>query len=201
MVPLFLMYSPQGRPQFGESLPSSLVSKMDPFLPFITDREGVAIIMCEQELEHKYRNLAQGTTVLESSLHENLLEHVNSEIGIGAISDLQSAKDWLRNSFLRQRIQKNPGHYHIGKTAAQTWEEKMDDMVLQAVEKLQKNELIYSGGKDKSALHVTEYGDLMSKVRLSAWQAGSLVRAEPDCHIVLHPTIHGEQRRWSTWRA
>ena len=122
--------------------------------------------MCEHELENKYRNLAQGKTILESSLHENLLEHINSEIGIGAIVDVQSAKAWLRNSFLRQRIQKNPGHYHIGKTVGQTWEEKIDDMVLQAVKTLESNELINSGGRGKVELSVTEYGDLMSKVRL-----------------------------------
>ncbi|KAL5529500.1 hypothetical protein ACEPAG_5485 [Sanghuangporus baumii] len=140
------------------------------------DKEGIAIILCEQELEHKYRNLAQGSTILESSLHENLLEHINSEIGIGAISDLQSAKDWLRNSFLRQRIQKNPGHYHIGKTAGQTWEEKMDDMVLQAVEKLKTNELIYSGDKDKMELHVTKYGDIMSKYYIRQSTMGGILK-------------------------
>ncbi|KAL5532870.1 HFM1 [Sanghuangporus sanghuang] len=140
------------------------------------DKEGIAIILCEQDLEHKYRNLAQGSTILESSLHENLLEHINSEIGIGAISDLQSAKDWLRNSFLRQRIQKNPGHYHIGKTAGQTWEEKMDDMVLQAVEKLKTNELIYSGGKDKMELRVTEYGDIMSKYYVRQSTMGGILK-------------------------
>ncbi|EJD02191.1 P-loop containing nucleoside triphosphate hydrolase protein [Fomitiporia mediterranea MF3/22] len=128
------------------------------------DKEGVAIILCEQELENKYRNLAQGRTILESSLHENLLEHVNSEIGIGAINNVQSAKDWLRGSFLRQRVQKNPGHYHIGKTASQTWEEKLDDMVVQAVKKLETNELISTGGGGINAeLRVTEYGDIMSK--------------------------------------
>ncbi|KAL5512118.1 hypothetical protein ACEPAG_3639 [Sanghuangporus baumii] len=29
------------------------------------DKEGIAVILCEQELEHKYRNLAQGSTILE----------------------------------------------------------------------------------------------------------------------------------------
>ena len=131
------------------------------------DKEGVAIILCEQELENKYRNLAQGRTILESSLHENLLEHINSEIGIGAINNIQSAKDWLRNSFLRRRIEKNPGHYHIGKVAGQTWEEKMDDMVLQAIKNLEVSKLIHDTGEKANAeLNVTEYGDIMSKVSL-----------------------------------
>lgn len=129
------------------------------------DKEGVAIIMCEQELEHKYRNLAQGKTILESSLHQNLTEHLNSEIGLGTITNVASAKIWIHNSFLRQRIEKNPGHYHIGKSAGQTWEDRLDDMVLSSVKKLKESELLETEGHDDVAeLSVTEYGDIMSKV-------------------------------------
>ena len=94
--------------------------------------------MCEQELEHKYRNLAQGRTILESSLHQNLTEHLNSEIGLGTITNVSSAKDWIHKSFLRQRIEQNPHHYHIGKSAEQTWEERLDDMVLTSIKKTQR---------------------------------------------------------------
>ncbi|EGN95664.1 hypothetical protein SERLA73DRAFT_76746 [Serpula lacrymans var. lacrymans S7.3] len=52
------------------------------------DTEGVAVILCEAELEHKYRALVQGTTNLESSLHLNLTEHLNSEIGLGTIANI-----------------------------------------------------------------------------------------------------------------
>ena len=125
----------------------------------------MAIILCEQDLERKYRNLAQGKTLLESSLHQNLLEHINSEIGMGAITDIEGAKAWLRHSFLRQRIERNPGHYHIGKSANQSWEQKLDDMVLQSVKKLQKDELIeHKGEEETGELNATKYGDIMSKV-------------------------------------
>ena len=121
--------------------------------------------MCEQDLERKYRNLAQGKTMLESSLHQNLLEHVNSEIGIGGITDIEGAKAWLRGSFLRRRIQKNPSHYHIGKSAGQSWEEELDDMIVQAVKKLQESELIRCGDtENESKLSATLYGDIMSRV-------------------------------------
>ena len=42
--------------------------------------------MCEQELEAKYKVLAQGQTILESSLHLGLSEHLNSEIALGTIT-------------------------------------------------------------------------------------------------------------------
>lgn len=119
--------------------------------------------MCEQELEAKYKALTQGRTQLESCLHLNLSEHLNSEIGLGTISNLDGAKEWLRNSFLFQRIQKNPKHYAIGKDNNQTWQERMDDMVTQSVDKLHDSQLVETT-HDPEGLVSTEYGDTMSKV-------------------------------------
>ncbi|KAJ3786903.1 hypothetical protein GGU10DRAFT_386257 [Lentinula aff. detonsa] len=126
------------------------------------DKDGIAIIMCESELENKYRALIQGRTIVESSLHLNLSEHLNSEIGLGTITNMNSAKEWLKSSFLFQRIQKNPNHYSLGKDESQTWEERVDDIVTQSVESLRSSELIHKeDGND--AIICTEYGDIMSK--------------------------------------
>ncbi|KAL1762083.1 P-loop containing nucleoside triphosphate hydrolase protein [Schizophyllum commune] len=129
------------------------------------DKEGVAIILCEDQLEAKYRALVQGRTILESSLHLNLSEHLNSEIGLGTITNLDSAKGWLRNSFLFQRIQRNPNHYALGKSEEQTWEERMDDLVIQSIVKLKESELVSYEGEAPAIgrLQSTEYGDIMSK--------------------------------------
>ncbi|KAF9075685.1 Sec63 Brl domain-containing protein [Rhodocollybia butyracea] len=126
------------------------------------DKDGIAIIMCESELENKYRALVQGKTVVESSLHKNLSEHLNSEIGLGTITNVNSAKEWIKSSFLFQRIQKNPMHYSLGKDDSQTWEERVDDIVMQSVENLQKSELI-TKEQHHDAIISTEYGDIMSK--------------------------------------
>ena len=141
-----------------------------------SDKEGVAIILCEDQLEAKYRALVQGRTILESSLHLNLSEHLNSEIGLGTITNLDSAKGWLRNSFLFQRIQRNPNHYALGKSEEQTWEERMDDLVIQSIVKLKESELVSYEGEAPAIgrLQSTEYGDIMSKV-------GSVARGVPDC--------------------
>ncbi|KAH9950191.1 P-loop containing nucleoside triphosphate hydrolase protein [Amylocystis lapponica] len=127
------------------------------------DKEGVAIIMCETELEEKYKNLVQGRTQLESSLHLNLSEHINSEIGLGTITNLESAKDWLRNSFLFQRIQKNPKHYAIGKENDQTWQDRIDVMVTQSVSKLQETQLVTNTEETDGSFASTDFGDIMSK--------------------------------------
>lgn len=121
--------------------------------------------MCESQLEAKYRNLAQGTTLLESSLHVNIAEHVNSEIGLGTITNVESAKAWLRNSFLFQRLQRNPKHYAIGKDAQQTWQERLDQMILDSVMELKASKLIETPEDgEENQLRSTEYGDVMSKV-------------------------------------
>ncbi|KAJ7632951.1 Sec63 Brl domain-containing protein [Roridomyces roridus] len=129
------------------------------------DKEGIAIIMCETELESKYRELSQGKTIVESSLHTNLSEHLNSEIGLGTISSVQSAKEWLRSSFLFQRIQKNPAHYALGKGENQSWQDRVDDMVMQSVDKLRQTQLIttLAPGDTSGALNSTDFGDIMSK--------------------------------------
>jgi ATP-dependent DNA helicase HFM1/MER3 len=74
----------------------------------------------------------------------------------------------LRSSFLFQRIQKNSEYYAIGKGENQSWEERVNDMVMQSVEKLRETKLIAGAkaGDTSGALTSTEFGDIMSKVCL-----------------------------------
>ncbi|THG99966.1 hypothetical protein EW026_g2490 [Hermanssonia centrifuga] len=149
------------------------------------DKEGIAIIMCETELEAKYKALAQGRTVLESCLHLNLTEHINSEIGLGTIINLQSAKHWLHNSFLFQRIRKNPRHYAIGKDNGQSWQARIDEMVTQSIQKLQDGELVAPSEKGDDSLTSTEYGDIMSKWIFDPVQIYNKLRNHDDIRFKL----------------
>ena len=146
--------------------------------------------MCESQLEAKYRNLAQGTTLLESSLHINIAEHVNSEIGLGTITDVESAKAWLRNSFLFQRLQRNPKHYAIGKDEQQTWQEHLDQMILGSVTELKTSKLVETPEDgEEHQLCSTEYGDIMSKVRRAPLPVQTTVTYT---HTVLHQAEYGQ---------
>lgn len=92
-------------------------------------------------------------------------EHVNSEIGLGTITDIESAKAWLHNSFLFQRLQRNPKHYAIGKDEQQTWQERLDQMILDSVTELKASKLVETPEDgEEHQLRSTEYGDVMSKV-------------------------------------
>ncbi|GFY71630.1 probable ATP-dependent DNA helicase HFM1 [Trichonephila inaurata madagascariensis] len=46
-------------------------------------------------------------------LHKHIVEHLNAEIVLGTITDISIAMEWLKATFLYQRIFKNPKHYGI----------------------------------------------------------------------------------------
>lgn len=46
-----------------------------------------------------------------SSLHCHLVEHLNAEIVLQTISDVNMALDWIRSTFLYIRALKNPTYY------------------------------------------------------------------------------------------
>jgi len=147
----------------------SLVSSLFSFSFFLLiqniDKDGVAIIMCEPQLVSKYQALTQGKTILESSLHHNMLEHLNSEIALGTITSVQAAKDWIRSSFLYQRLQQNPNHYAIKQEGGKGWKEKIDEIILHNIGQLESSNLVLcnvTGSED--TIESTEFGDIMSKV-------------------------------------
>ena len=87
---------------------------------------------------------------------------------MGTITDLESAKSWLRGSFFYQRVRKNPGHYALGEDSLSlSWQERMDNLVLASVQNLRDNQLVEEK-QDSSTnqLVSTEYGEIMSKVRV-----------------------------------
>ncbi|RUS21409.1 Sec63 Brl domain-containing protein [Endogone sp. FLAS-F59071] len=55
------------------------------------DDSGCAVIMTTTQMRLKYETLVSGSELLESSLHENLVEHLNAEICLGTIQDVQAA--------------------------------------------------------------------------------------------------------------
>ncbi|PCH39192.1 nucleoside triphosphate hydrolase protein, partial [Wolfiporia cocos MD-104 SS10] len=140
------------------------------------DKEGVAVILCETELEAKYNALVQGRTVLESCLHLSLSEHINSEVVLGTITDLDSAKAWLQNSFMFRRIQKNPNYYAIEKDNNQTWQDRINEMVTQSIRELQETELVSFSDDTVGTLSSTEYGDIMSKACDCLCQMGLILK-------------------------
>lgn len=51
------------------------------------------------------------SVLFSPSLHSHLVEHLNAEIVLQTISDVNMALDWIRSTFLYIRALKNPSHY------------------------------------------------------------------------------------------
>jgi ATP-dependent DNA helicase HFM1/MER3 len=75
------------------------------------DDSAIAVIMTRTDKADRYKKMMSGQEVLESTLHLNLIEHLNSEIGLGAIRNLQEARIWLTGTFLSVRMRQNPDYY------------------------------------------------------------------------------------------
>jgi len=160
-----------------------------------SDKEGVALVMCNTLQRQKYTQLTSITT-LESSLHQSINEHLNSEICLGSITNTDTAKLWLRNTFLFHRIQKNPTHYGIAKNGSETWESRFDAMVTQALQSLEKSQLILI---EDSNLSPTDYGSQMSRLYIKQASMDTILalsekasKREIVCVIILscHVTRH-----------
>ncbi|XP_034558926.1 probable ATP-dependent DNA helicase HFM1 isoform X7 [Notolabrus celidotus] len=75
------------------------------------DTSATAVIMTKIETKYKYMKLMSGMEIIESSLHSHLVEHLNAEIVLQTISDVNMALDWIRSTLLYIRALKNPTHY------------------------------------------------------------------------------------------
>lgn len=94
------------------------------------------------------------------SLHLNLIEHMNAEIGLGTVTDLHTAKRWLKGTFLRVRLQENPRHYRIeGDSNAGNLDERLDKICAAAVSQLTENDLV----RDDPRLRLSDYGEAMAR--------------------------------------
>ncbi|PUU75011.1 Sec63 Brl domain-domain-containing protein [Tuber borchii] len=125
------------------------------------DDTGVAVIMTRREHRARYEMMVSGTEILESCLHQNLVEHINAEIGLGTITNSESAKRWLRSTFLYVRLKKNPSHYGIaGERGIQDIEERLEEICERNIKFLTEEGLVrVDGGR----LRCSEQGLAMAR--------------------------------------
>jgi ATP-dependent DNA helicase HFM1/MER3 len=75
--------------------------------------EGTCVIMTEAPEVTKYENVIKCAKPIESSLMENLGEHLNAEIALGFISNITDVFRWLRSTYLYIRVRENFPYYHV----------------------------------------------------------------------------------------
>ncbi|XP_040264677.1 probable ATP-dependent DNA helicase HFM1 [Bufo bufo] len=75
------------------------------------DTTAIAVIMTRISTKEKYVQMIDGMDTIESSLHRHLVEHLNAEISLHTITDVNIALEWIKSTFLYIRALKNPSHY------------------------------------------------------------------------------------------
>jgi ATP-dependent DNA helicase HFM1/MER3 len=97
------------------------------------------------------------------SLHRNLIDHLNAEIGLGTITSVSSAKKWLSGTFLYVRLKDNPEHYKIdGDAPGRSIDERLEKTCSNSIAVLEEYDLVSATPK----LRCTEFGDAMARYYL-----------------------------------
>ncbi|KAL2075798.1 hypothetical protein VTL71DRAFT_741 [Oculimacula yallundae] len=124
------------------------------------DNSAVAVIMTRNEKFNRYKKMVSGQDILESTLHLNLIEHLNSEISLGTIRNIYDAKKWLCGTFLSVRLRQNPKYYKIEGTSPDgDADRRLEQVCERDVSLLQEHKLVSNGDR----IGCTEYGAAMSR--------------------------------------
>ncbi|CAK7264037.1 ATP-dependent DNA helicase MER3 [Sporothrix epigloea] len=128
------------------------------------DTSATAIILTRAENRTKYLNIESGCQTVESTLHLNLIEHLNSEIVLGTVTSLAKAVQWLQGTFLAVRLRLNPDHYKLTDepTQARTTDEQLEEACTAAISRLSDVGLIQYLDHSESEFRATQYGSAMS---------------------------------------
>ncbi|XP_036370754.1 probable ATP-dependent DNA helicase HFM1 isoform X2 [Octopus sinensis] len=127
------------------------------------DTSATAVILTKMSNKSKYENLVNGMQVIESSLHKNLIEHLNAEIFLNTITDINVAVEWIKHTFLYIRVRKNPKHYGISDKMTNAQMEKyLQDLCLQNLNHLASVTLIVLD-EDTFDIKPTDMGRLMAR--------------------------------------
>ncbi|KAJ5296062.1 hypothetical protein N7508_010883 [Penicillium antarcticum] len=123
------------------------------------DDSATAVILTRKERVNHYEKLVSGSESLESCLHLNLIDHLNAEIGLGNISDIDSAIKWLAGTFLFVRLRRNPTHFKLKEGANQ----EDEDELLRQICKKDIHLLREVGLIEADSLCSTQFGNAMAR--------------------------------------
>ncbi len=75
------------------------------------DDAGYAHVICDGADADKYRQLLADGKPIESRLAEELDSHLNAEIALGVVDDIEDVMSWLETTFYYARAQSAPDEY------------------------------------------------------------------------------------------
>ncbi|XP_037077868.1 probable ATP-dependent DNA helicase HFM1 [Pollicipes pollicipes] len=129
------------------------------------ETSATAVIMTQVQHRSRYEALLSGTQLTESWLHLHLIAHLNAEVVLGTVTDVEVALRWLRSTFLYVRALRNPTHYGLppGLPRRQV-EDRLQDLCMVELNRLAAAGLISKGEVEVSA---TPSGRLMARFCIS----------------------------------
>ncbi|QSX00481.1 DEAD/DEAH box helicase [Haloterrigena alkaliphila] len=120
------------------------------------DDVGYGWVVCDGADADKYRKLLRDGKEIESRLAETLETHLNAEIAMGTITDLEEVMDWLETTFYYVRGQSKPEEYDFP---------NLRRRVRDCLEDLVERGFVEMGAEDLS-IEATPRGVLASKYYL-----------------------------------
>ena len=131
-----LMYNGRGYCEYSELDVLQMIGRAG--RPQFDDR-GVALILTDPINRDKYENLCRGMRPIESTLRNNLIEHINAEVAMSVLRTREDVVKWLKSTYLYVRMQAEPAKYNCkGKQV----EDQLRSDVDEAIEKLKSVGLI-----------------------------------------------------------
>ena len=128
------------------------------------ETSACAVILTRREKVSRYEKMVSGEELLESCLHQNLIEHLNAEIVLGTVHDVATAKQWLASTFLYVRVQKNPSYYQFREGVEESTEnELLEQLCKKDLDLLLGAELV----EQKARLASTMFGEAMARYYVS----------------------------------
>ncbi|MEF8757763.1 MAG: helicase-related protein, partial [Halobacteriales archaeon] len=119
------------------------------------DDVGYGWVVCDGAEADKYRRLLRDGKPIESRLAEDLDAHLNAEIAMGTIRDLDDVMAWLETTFYYVRAQSAPAEYDFG---------NLRERVQSVLEGLVERGFVETG--EDLSIEATSLGTLASKYYL-----------------------------------
>ncbi len=119
------------------------------------DDVGYGWVICDDEDADKYRQLLREGKEIESMLEGDLRTHLNAEVAMGTVADMEAVMSWVETTFYHVRAQSAPEEYEF---------DGLRERVRDVVEDLVESGFIETD--DNLGLSPTTLGRLASKYYL-----------------------------------
>jgi len=102
------------------------------------DTSGSAVVLVHQPKKSFYKNFIYQPFPVESSLHQQLADHLNAEVAGGQVRTHQDALDYLTWTFLYRRLLRNPSYYGLESTDPKSVARHLSQLIDTALVELER---------------------------------------------------------------